>query len=94
MKMHSVLALALGLVAVPAIAQTAAPAPAAAAPVIKEGDLVWSADGGKVGSVDSVRGTDAAVITDERMIYIPVATLHSGPHGLVSSLSRKDINRL
>ena len=95
MKMHSVFALALGLVAVPAIAQTAAPATAAtAAPVIKEGDLVWTADGGKIGSVDSVRDTNVAVITDERMILIPVSSLSAGPHGLVSTLKRKDINRL
>lgn len=95
MKIHSVIALALGLAAVPAVAQVAAPAPAAAAaPVIKEGDLVWTADGGKIGSVDSVRDTNVAVITDEKMILIPVATLSTGPHGLVSTLKRKDINRL
>lgn len=96
MKIHSVIALALGLAAVPAVAQVAAPAPvgATAAPVIKEGDLVWTADGGKIGSVDSVRDTNVAVITDEKMILIPVATLSTGPHGLVSTLKRKDINRL
>ena len=101
MKLHALFALTLGLVAVPVAAQTATPAPAAAtpapttaAPVIKSGDLVWSVDGGKIGNVDSVRGADAAVVTDERIVLIPVATLRAGPHGLVTSLSRKEINRL
>ena len=95
MKIYSVLALALGLVAIPAVAQTAAPAPAAAtAPAIKVGVLVWSAEGHRVGRIDSVRGDVVAVINDMRMVYIPVSTLSTGARGLVSSLSLKDLDRL
>ena len=95
MKIHSVIALALGLVAIPAVAQTSAPAPAAAtAPAVKEGALVWSVDGHRIGRIDSVRGNVIAVINDMRMVYIPVATLSTGARGLVSSLTLKDIDHL
>ena len=99
MKIHSVFALALGLVALPAAAQTAETAPAAAtapvaAPAIKNGDLVWSTDGRRIGRVDRVRGDAVAVISDMKMVYIPVATLSTSEHGLVSSLTRKEIDRL
>jgi len=97
MKIHSVFALALGLVAIPAAAQTASPVPAAApkpAPEIKTGDLVWSVDGRRIGRVDSLRGTTVAVIDDTKMVYIPLTTLSTGAHGLVSTLTRKEIDRL
>ncbi len=97
MKIHSLFALALGLVALPAAAQTAETAPVAAvaaAPEIKGGETVWSADGRRIGRVDRVRGTAVAVVSDMAMIYIPIATLTASPRGLVSSLSRKEISRL
>ncbi|WP_371433319.1 hypothetical protein [Novosphingobium sp.] len=97
MKIHSVFALALGLVALPAAAHAADPAPAAApaaAPEIKGGELVWSADGRRIGRVDRVRGDTVAVISDMAMVYIPIATLSASEHGLVSTLTRKEIERL
>ncbi|CAH0495321.1 hypothetical protein [Novosphingobium sp. CECT 9465] len=103
MKIHSVFALALGLVALPAAAQMAEPAaaptatPAAAAvaaPQIKGGEMVWSADGRRIGRVDRVRGSAVAVVSDMQMVYIPIATLTVSERGLVSSLSRKEISRL
>ena len=99
MKIQTVFALALGLVAVPSavLAQdTAAPAApaAAAAPTIKGGELVWSADGRRIGRVDRVRGNAVAVISDTKMVYIPIASLSASEHGLVSTLSRKEIGRL
>lgn len=97
MKIHSVFALALGLVALPAAAQTAEPAPtpaAAAAIEIKGGEMVWSADGRRIGRVDRVRGSAVAVVSDMQMVYIPIATLTVSERGLVSSLSRKEISRL
>ena len=99
MKLHSVFALALGLVALPAAAHAADPAPAAAAataaaPEITAGELVWSADGRQIGRVDRVRGTAVVVISDLKMVHIPVATLSAGKRGLVSTLSRKEIDRL
>lgn len=96
MKIQTVFALALGLVAVPSavLAQaTAAPA-AVAAPTIKGGELVFSADGRRIGRVDRVRGDAVAVINDTKMVYIPIATLSANERGLVSTLSRKDIDRL
>lgn len=99
MKLHSVFALALGLVALPVAAHAADPAPAAAAATavaseIKAGQLVWSADGRQIGRVDRVRGTAVVVISDMKMVYIPIATLSSNNRGLVSTLSRKEIDRL
>ncbi|MBA4354067.1 MAG: hypothetical protein C0409_05195 [Novosphingobium sp.] len=97
MKIHSVFALALGLVALPAAAQTAAPAAAVAAttaPEIKAGEMVWSAEGRRIGRVDRVRGEAVAVIRDMKMIYIPITTLSVSERGLVSTLTTKEINRL
>ncbi|WP_068078030.1 hypothetical protein [Novosphingobium lentum] len=97
MKLHSVFALALGLAILPAAAHAADPAPAAAAaatPDIKGGELVWSADGRRIGRVDRVRGAAVVVISDMKMVYIPVATISKNDHGLVSTLSRKEIDRL
>lgn len=97
MKIHSVFALALGLVALPAAAQTAAPVAAAAATTaleIKGGEMVWSAEGRRIGRVDRVRGETVAVIRDMKMIYIPIASLSASDRGLVSTLTNKDINRL
>lgn len=97
MKIHTVFALALGLAAIPAAAQTAA-APsstsASAALDIKGGEMVWSAEGRRIGRVDRVRGDSIAVIRDMKMIYIPIATLTAGERGLVSTLTSKEINRL
>jgi hypothetical protein len=104
MKFHSVFALALGLIALPAAAQTAEPAPAtvavaepapaAAVPEIKGGEMIWSADGRRIGLVDRHRGATVAVVRNMKMIYIPIATLSANKRGLVSSLSRKEIDRL
>lgn len=99
MKIHSVFALALGLVALPAAAQApaaapAAPAAATATPEIKTGDMVSSAEGRRIGRVDRVRGDAVAVIRDMKMIYIPIATISAGEHGLVTTLTNKEINHL
>lgn len=97
MKLHTAFALALGLVALPSAARAEDPAPAAAAvaaPQIKGGELVWSADGRRIGRVDRVRGTSIAVISDMKMIYIPISTISASERGLVSTLSRKEIDHL
>jgi hypothetical protein len=99
MKIHSVLALALGLAAVPAAAQTAETAAApeattAAAPEIKGGEILWSADGRRIGRVERVRGSTVAVVADMKMVYVPLSTLTASDRGLVSTLTRKEITRL
>ncbi len=55
---------------------------------------MWSADGRRIGRVDRVRGAAVVVISDMKMVYIPVATISKNDHGLVSTLSRKEIDRL
>ncbi|MDT0509718.1 hypothetical protein [Novosphingobium sp. MMS21-SN21R] len=97
MKLHSVFALALGLVAAPVAVHAADPAPAAApaaASDIKGGEAMWSADGRRVGRVDRVRGNAVAVVADMKMIYIPLDTVSVTERGVVSTLTRKEINRL
>lgn len=99
MKIHTVLALALGLAAVPAAAQTAETAAApeattAAAPEIKGGEILWSADGRRIGRVERVRGSTVAVVADMKMVYVPLSTLTASDRGLVSTLTRKEITRL
>jgi hypothetical protein len=97
MKLHSVFALALGLVAAPVAVHAADPAPAAApaaAADIKGGEAMWSADGRRVGRVDRVRGNTVAVVADMKMIYIPLDTVSVTERGVVSTLTRKEINRL
>ncbi|MDT0509926.1 hypothetical protein [Novosphingobium sp. MMS21-SN21R] len=95
MKISSAFVIALSLCAVPAAvhAQDAAPAPAAAV-VAKVGDLVWSVDGRRVGRVERIRGTSAAVIIDMKMIYIPFEKLGTSERGLVSTLTLKEIKHL
>ncbi len=96
MKLLSAFALALGLVAFPVAAQGTDPAPAAAtaAPNIHSGILVWSSDGRRIGRVDRVRGESVAVIYGMRIVYIPISSLSEGERGLVSTLSRKEIDHL
>jgi len=94
MKLHCVFALALGLAALPASAQTVDTPPAAAAPAIKGGETVFSAEGRRIGSVDRVRGTMIVVIGDAKPLYIPISTLTATDRGLVTSLTRKELNKL
>ncbi len=95
MKITSALVLALGLCAVPAAvhAQDAAAATAAVS-VAKVGDLVFSADGRRVGRVDRIRGNAVAIIIGMKMVYIPMDKISTDARGLVSSLTLKEIKHL
>lgn len=95
MKITSALVLALGLCAVPAAvhAQDSAAATAAVS-VAKVGDLVFSADGRRVGRVDRIRGNAVAIIIGMKMVYIPMDKISTDARGLVSSLTLKEIKHL
>lgn len=78
------------IVAVPAVAEDAAPTAATAAAPLKlvEGVLIVSADGRRVGRVETISGPHDApvavtVIKDDQFATIPAATLSAGDHGRV-----------
>lgn len=93
MKISSVFLCALALCAAPAAvhAQDSAPVTQPGAAVAKVGDLVWSADGRRVGRVDRLRGNSVAIIIDMKMVYIPFDKLGTGERGVVSTLTLKEI---
>jgi hypothetical protein len=82
-----------------AAAEESAPAAAAASVDVKPGQWIYTSDGMAVGRVDVVdkdktgKAETAGVIRDMRMVHIPVSTLSTGPKGLVTSLTRKDVDR-
>lgn len=85
------------LIGTPVLAQEAS-APAAA-PVLKAGQMVRTADGQTIGRVDDVQTNagqpvSVSIIYDQRFIHVPSSTLSAGSKGLVTSLSRKDVSLL
>jgi hypothetical protein len=82
----------------------AQPAPMAAsvAPTLKleEGVVVHSSEGSWVGPINYVEKAKdgspvyVAIIRDGRMVHITVDTLSTGPKGLTTSLSIKEIDQL
>jgi len=101
-KFFSIIALAATAVAsAPAIAQDTAPAVQSAeagAVAVRRGQLVFSADGRRVGRVETLVGDAAApsavkVIKDSKMVSIPVSTLSTGDRDsrLNTSLAYRDI---
>ena len=99
--MRALLPLALftvALGAVPAVAQTNAPA---AATSLRSGLLLVSADGRRVGRIERIVNdaagapVSAAVIVDSRFVYVPVGTISAAEGARVTtSLSRADIRHL
>ena len=87
-------AIALGLSAVPALAQGAAVPATAAAPAISRGDMVFSADGHMIGRVDRVNATSVSVIYDDRYVNIPTTTLSAKGKDLATSLKRAEVSKL
>ncbi|QZP09947.1 hypothetical protein K5X80_16080 [Caenibius sp. WL] len=86
------LIIAASLATVPAMAQEAS-APAAASNV-KQGVMVYSADGRRIGRVDRVRDGAVSIIFDGRIVRIPVSTLSDAEKGVTTSLTRKDVTKL
>lgn len=82
-------------------ATLAQPAPdAAAAPKVKSGEMLYSTDGAALGRIDYVqKSKDGApeyvgLIRETRVVHVPADTLSNGPKGPVTSLSRKEVDRL
>lgn len=93
MKLSYILALALSAAAVPAVAQPAADA-TAAAPSVPKGAMIFSADGRRIGRVDRVRTSGVSLIYNGKFIEIPMNTLTPGDKGYATSLSKADLGKL
>jgi len=78
----------------------ALPVSAADAPAIKANAMLKTADGARVGRIDRVQtGTDGAAVA-VKIIYrghyvtIPAETITGNEAGLVTSLTRAEVNKL
>ena len=61
---------------------------------VKSGAWVFSADGHRIGRVEDVADGMAAIIYNGHMIHLSVDKLAAGEKGLVSTLTRKEIDQL
>jgi rRNA processing protein Gar1 len=98
MKIQNAFALtALALAAAPLAAQNAAPAagaaPAAAATAnVTAGAKIFDAQGGEVGTVDSVAGGVAVVNTGTNKVGLPLASFGTGANGPVISMTKTELD--
>jgi preprotein translocase subunit YajC len=96
MKINKIIALtALGLAAAPLAAQDAAPAAAAAAPAaasVAAGAKVFDAQGGEVGTVDSVTNGVAVVNTGTNKVGLPLASFGAGASGPTISMTKAELD--
>jgi preprotein translocase subunit YajC len=91
MKIRNMLALTvLALAAAPLAAQNAAPAAAAAS--VTAGAKVFDAQGGEVGTVDSVTGGVAVVNTGTNKVGLPLASFGTGANGPVISMTKTELD--
>ncbi|MDB5690229.1 MAG: hypothetical protein JWL91_2105 [Sphingomonas bacterium] len=96
MKIRNMCALtALALTAAPLVAQNAAPAAgasAAAAVNVTAGAKVFDAQGGEVGTVDSVTGGVAVVNTGSNKVGLPLASFGAGANGPIISMTKAELD--
>lgn len=97
MNNFKALAAAVALASMPLMAHAAEPAVSAVA--VKEGAMVFSADGRRIGRVDRVKSTDGtpiavSIIYNGRFIYVPVSTLTASDRGFTSSLTKADLVKM
>ena len=92
MTKFSALPLAIALIASPLAAQTASSGDTAAI-VAKPNDTVLSADGRRIGRIDTIRAGQAMVIYNGRFVSIPVASLTLDGKRLQTSLKLAEITR-
>lgn len=85
-------ALLLAPVATPVLAQEA-PAAAVAPVTVKSGMTLRDANGRRVGTIDSVRTADGVitVISDMKLLRVPMASLSKGEKGLMTSLKVSEL---
>lgn len=102
MKFVAIALAGSALMAMPAFAQTAAPAGAAApaatapsaattAPSVTVGAAVNDTTGAPVGTIESVNGGNAILSTGTAKAAIPVASFAKGPNGLVVGITKADL---
>ena len=91
--MHFRFALATALVVLASPAFVSAQTPETGQSV-KSGAWVFSADGRRIGRVDDVADGTAAIIYNGHLIRIPLDKLAASDKGLVSSLTRREIDQL
>ena len=91
MHFRLALAAAFALLANPVLASSQT---AGTTQSVKNGTWVFSSDGRRIGRVDDVIEGIAAIIYNGHLIRIPVDKLAAGEKGLVSSLTRKEIDQL
>ena len=72
--------------------QTTAATQAATAADVKAGVSVYDTNGGVVGKIDSVAGTDAVVDTGTTRSKIPVSSFAKNDKGLVMSMTKADLD--
>ena len=84
-------ATALALLASPAFVSAQTPGTGQS---VKSGAWVFSADGHRIGRVEDVADGMAAIIYNGHMIHLSVDKLAAGEKGLVSTLTRKEIDQL
>ena len=84
-------ATALVLLASPAFVSAQTPGTGQA---VKSGAWVFSADGHRIGRVEDVADGMAAIIYNGHMIHLSLDKLAAGEKGLVSALTRKEIDQL
>lgn len=82
-------------------AAMAQPAPGASPPLkVGRGEMVYSSDGAALGRIEYVEKRkdgalqDVAVIRDMRMVHFRAEDLSTGPKGLMTSLSKADVDKL
>ena len=68
-----------------------AAAPAAAAPNVAVGAQVSDAQGGAVGTIESVSGTGAVLSTGSAKATLPLTAFAQGPNGLVIGMTKTDL---
>jgi hypothetical protein len=83
----------VGLLAAAALTASSAWAQAPAAPTASAlvptvGQVVRDVNGRRIGAIDQVQGGVVLVISDMRMLRIPISTLTTGDKGLQTSLTR------
>jgi hypothetical protein len=57
----------------------------------KAGQVIRDTTGRRIGVVDSIRGSDVYIITNTKMVHVPVSTLTAGEKGVQTSLKSSDI---
>ena len=93
-NIFNVLATLAVLSSAPAFAakdEVSATQPGAAGVTPKAGQVIRDTSGRRIGVVDSIRGSDVYVITNSKMVHIPVSTLSAGEKGVQTSLKTSEI---